>query len=158
MADGRDEFARPRVASGVLYFDGADRVMLVKPTYKPLWEIPGGYVQPGESPAAAAAREVIEELGTRLPVGELLAVDWAPQPAEGDKLLFVFDGGQLSPQQIAAVRVDGTEIGEFAFRGREELDGLLIPRLFRRVHAAIEARGAGRAAYLEQGAAQPAGA
>jgi 8-oxo-dGTP diphosphatase len=116
VADGIDEFALPRVASGVLYFDDAGRVMLVKPTYKPLWEIPGGYVQPGESPAAAALREVIEELGTRLPVGELLVC------------------------------------------GREELDGLLIPRLARRVHAAIEARATGRAAYLEHGAAQRAGA
>ncbi|SBW24243.1 hypothetical protein FDG2_4079 [Candidatus Protofrankia californiensis] len=157
VADGGDEFARPRIASGVLYFDGADRVMLVEPTYKALWDIPGGYVQPGERPAATL-REVIEEFGARLPVGALLVVDWAPHPAEGNKLLFVFDGGQLSPRQIAAVRVDGTEIGEFAFRGREELDGLLIPRLARRVHAAIEARAAGRAAYLEQRAAQPVGA
>jgi hypothetical protein len=54
VADDGEEFARPRAASGALYFDGEGRVMLVKPTYKPLWEIPGGYVQPGESPKAAA--------------------------------------------------------------------------------------------------------
>jgi ADP-ribose pyrophosphatase YjhB (NUDIX family) len=155
VADETEQFARPRTASGALYFDGADRVMLVKPTYKPLWDIPGGYVQPGESPGAALRREVTEELGTRLPVGALLAVDWAPHPAEGDKLLFVFDGGQLSPQQVAAIRVDGDEIGEFAFRERGELDGLLIARLSRRVHAALDARAAGRAMYLEHGAVVP---
>jgi 8-oxo-dGTP pyrophosphatase MutT (NUDIX family) len=156
VADGSEQFARPRAASGVLYFDDAGRVMVVNPTYKPLWDIPGGYVQQGESPAAAALREVTEELGARLPVGALLVVDWAPLPAEGDKLLFIFDGGQLSHQQVTAVRVDGTEISEFAFRERRELDDLLIPRLSSRVHAAIDARATGRAAYLEHGAARPA--
>jgi 8-oxo-dGTP pyrophosphatase MutT (NUDIX family) len=157
VADDSEQFARPRAASGALYFDGAGRVMLVKPTYKLLWEIPGGYVQPGESPEAALRREVIEELGTRLPIGALLAVDWAPDPAEGDKLLFVFDGGELSREQVAAIRVDGDEISEFAFRERGELDGLLIARLSRRVHAALDARAAGRATYLEHGAVVPRG-
>jgi 8-oxo-dGTP diphosphatase len=150
-----EQFARPRAASGVLYFDQAGRVMLVCPTYKPMWEIPGGYVEPGESPAAALRREIAEELGTAFPVGALLVVDWAPHPAEGDKLLFVFDGGVLSLEQIAAIRVDGTEISEFAFRARAELDAALIPRLARRVHAAIDARSLGRAAYLEHGMVPP---
>lgn len=147
-----EEFACPRAASGALYFDGAGRVMLVNPTYKPLWDIPGGYLKPGESPEAALRREVKEELGTDLPVGALLAVDWAPHPAEGDKLLFVFDGGVLSDQQVAAIQVDGIEISEFAFQDEGQVDDLLIPRLSRRVHAAIAARADGRAVYLEHGA------
>ncbi len=46
--------ATPRVAAGVLFRDAAGRVLLVKPTYKDGWEIPGGYVERGESPHAAA--------------------------------------------------------------------------------------------------------
>jgi 8-oxo-dGTP pyrophosphatase MutT (NUDIX family) len=157
VADEDEEFARPRTAAGVLYLDEAGRVMLVKPTYKPGWEIPGGYVKPGESPAAAALREVVEEVGTALPVGALLVVDWAPVASEGDKLLFVFDGGVLSTRQADAIRVDGTEISEFAFHARHDLDGLLIPRLARRVHAAIGARAAGQGVYLEHGSARSAG-
>ncbi len=36
------------------------------------WEFPGGKVEPGESPADALAREIFEELGLVIDVGELL--------------------------------------------------------------------------------------
>jgi 8-oxo-dGTP diphosphatase len=134
-----------------LYFDQVGRVMLVNPTYKDLWDIPGGYLQPGESPVRGLRREIAEELGSNLPVCQLLVVDWAPHPDEGDKLLFVFDGGVLSSQQVSAIRVDGVEISEFAFHDRSSLEELLIPRLARRVRAAIDARAVGRTVYLEHG-------
>ena len=104
-----DEFraATPRVASGVLFRDADNRVLLVKPTYKQGWDIPGGYVEPGESPKQAAVREVTEELGVTLPVGRLLVIDWAPQDGEGDKLLFVFDGGVIDPVHSRARRPTG---------------------------------------------------
>ena len=52
--------ATPRVAAGVLFRDVEGRILLVKPSYKEGWDIPGGYVEPGESPKQAAAREVRE--------------------------------------------------------------------------------------------------
>jgi 8-oxo-dGTP diphosphatase len=36
------------------------------------WEFPGGKVEAGESPRAALAREIFEELGVIIRVGELL--------------------------------------------------------------------------------------
>ena len=38
------------------------------------WGLPGGYVERGESVAAAVAREVFEETGVRIEVGRLLGV------------------------------------------------------------------------------------
>jgi 8-oxo-dGTP pyrophosphatase MutT (NUDIX family) len=55
---------RKRLTVGVrgVVLDG-DRVLLIRPTYLPGWQFPGGGVEPGETAAAAAAREVLEETG-----------------------------------------------------------------------------------------------
>ncbi len=148
----QEEVAQPRTAAGVLIFDEAGRVLLVNPTYKPGWEIPGGYLHPGETPSEGAARELKEELGLATPIGRLLVADWAPHPSEGDKLLFVFDGGLITDADRAQITPDGVEIGEYAFHDEDRIDGLLIPRLARRVHASFAAREHGRTGYLENGA------
>src|SRR5215203_5949595 len=124
--------ATPRVTAGALFLDEHNRVLLVEPTYKPYWDIPGGYVEPGESPLAACAREVREELGIAPPIGPLLVVDWAPVESEGDKVLFVFAGGTLSPDQLAAIRLDPDELRSHAFHDLAGADAILIPRLARR--------------------------
>ncbi|MGD3110578.1 NUDIX domain-containing protein [Streptomyces sp. YGL11-2] len=65
MADNEHEerMATPRMAAGALFFDGQDQVLLVKPSYKPKWEIPGGYIERGESPLTTCRREVQEKRG-----------------------------------------------------------------------------------------------
>ncbi len=62
-------------STGVLFRDAQGRVLLVEPSYKPNWEIPGGAVEADESPWATATRELIEELGWDRPLGRLLVVD-----------------------------------------------------------------------------------
>ncbi|MEU3601130.1 NUDIX hydrolase [Streptomyces sp. NPDC006798] len=143
--------ARPRVAAGVLFFDGVGRVLLVRPSYKPGWEIPGGYVETGESPLAACRREVAEELGIKPVIGSLLVVDWAPASAEGDKILYVFDGGELAPDLAASVRLAPDELLAADFHPVATLHELLVPRLARRVEQALAARQEQRTRYLEHG-------
>lgn len=146
-----ERVAQPRVAAGALFFDELGRVLLLKPSYKPGWEIPGGYVRAGETPYQGAIREVAEELGITPPLGPLLVVDWAPHPDEGDKVLFVFDGGLLGREYVERIRPDPGEVSGYAFLSVAEVGQLLIPRLARRVLAAVSARAAGEAVYLENG-------
>jgi mutator protein MutT len=60
------------MAAGVLVRDG--RVLLGlrradRATYPGVWDLPGGHVEPGESPPAAARRELREELGIEAELG-----------------------------------------------------------------------------------------
>jgi 8-oxo-dGTP diphosphatase len=151
VADDPRDRSRCFVAAGVLFFDDADRILLVQPTYKDHWDIPGGYVETGETPAQAAAREIREELGLEVAVGPLLVTDWAPHPDEGDKLLSIFDGGTLTAEQIDAIRLQADELASYAFHDLPEAVDLLIPRLSRRVMAAVEAHHTGHTLYLESG-------
>ncbi|MGH4033202.1 NUDIX domain-containing protein [Actinomycetota bacterium Odt1-20B] len=143
--------ARPRMAAGALFFDEHGHVMLLEPTYKDYRDIPGGYVETGESPLQACVREVHEELGIAPGIGRLLVVDWAPSPSEGDKVLYLFDGGTLADQVRAQIRLQASEIKAYEFHPVGAVDDLTIPRLARRIRAAAVARDEGAVAYLEHG-------
>jgi len=143
--------ARPVMGSGVLYRDSSGGVVLVKPSYKDGWDLPGGIVEPGESPRHAVCREIVEELGEPLPVGRLLEVDWAPDDLLGDKLLWVFDGGVLDDALLAGLEVDGVELLAVAARPVPELEALCPPRLARRIRTAIGALDGPGGVYAEHG-------
>jgi hypothetical protein len=83
----------------------------------------------------------------------VLIVDWAPHPAEGDKLLWVFDGGLMTDAEVAALQLDGDEIVEVRFHDPAELPNLMPARLARRLLLALEAAGAGTTVYAEHGTA-----
>ncbi|RPK62937.1 hypothetical protein EES43_12520 [Streptomyces sp. ADI96-02] len=147
------KMAHPRMAAGALFVDDADRVLLVEPSYKDYRDIPGGYVEHGESPMQACVREVHEELGIRPAIGRLLVVDWAPNPGEGDKVLYLFDGGRLGADECRHIALQTDELRGYAFHDAGELSELTIPRLVRRIAAGIESRVNGMTAYLEHGVA-----
>jgi ADP-ribose pyrophosphatase YjhB (NUDIX family) len=82
-------------AAGFYITDRSNRTLLVKPTYRDHWAIPGGVVEHNEPPGQAAVREVHEELGLSLTDHPLLVVSWLaahdrlPRPM----IRFIFDGG-----------------------------------------------------------------
>ncbi len=85
-SDPQPRPAQPRVSSGAVFFDSDDRLLLVKPTYKDGWNLPGGAVDAGETPREACVREVREELGIEPPVGPLLLTAWTRSSDMGDKV------------------------------------------------------------------------
>jgi hypothetical protein len=94
---------------------------------------------------------VAEELGLEVPIGDLLCVDWAPHPDEGDKVLFVFDRGLPAPADLDAIRFRDGELAEFRFVDDAALDHLTIARLARRIRASLDAQRPKRPVYLEHG-------
>jgi 8-oxo-dGTP diphosphatase len=79
-AEAAQDGAEPvvEVVAGVIT-DARDRILLARRTegrdLAGFWEFPGGKREPGETPEAALARELHEELGIRVDIGEpLIAV------------------------------------------------------------------------------------
>lgn len=145
MTAPSEKFATPRVAAGALFLD-ASRVLLVHPTYKDTWDVPGGYVERGESPAAACQREIAEELRIDRSPRALLSIDWAPSDREGDKLLFLFDCGSLGTD-AERIELDGKELDHWEWVSLNDLESYVIPRLARRIRATAQ----GSSQYLEHG-------
>jgi ADP-ribose pyrophosphatase YjhB (NUDIX family) len=150
-----------RVAAGALITDELGRVLLLQPSYKATWEVPGGTVEAGESPRAAVRREAREEIGLDIGIGRLLVVDWIPEdPPRSEGLMFVYDGGTLDATATSAIRLASDELIAYGFVDMDGAAGLTSERLERRIKAALYARGLGRVLELEDGwrqSLQPAG-
>lgn len=142
-----------RVAAGVLFRDVRGRVLLVEPSYKPDWEIPGGAVEDDESPWAAAGRELMEELGLDRSVGgRLLVVDYVrPQDSRPEGVVFVFDGGLLDETDVVGMALADEEILSAGFYSLTEVRERVKPLLADRVAAALQAVEQGVTVLCEQG-------
>jgi 8-oxo-dGTP diphosphatase len=143
---------RKRMGAGALLTDAQGRVLLVEPTYKDYWEIPGGTVEADESPYAAVVRELEEELGLSLRPGRLLVTDWVPpRPGRTEGLMLLYDGGILTPEHTERIRLPPDELRSWAWCTEREAGVRLPGLLARRIRAAVQARNEGTAVYLEDG-------
>jgi ADP-ribose pyrophosphatase YjhB (NUDIX family) len=109
--------------SHILAIDDAGRILAVRTTYLgPGWMLPGGRVERGETPHAAAVREAREETGLEVRIDRLVLID-AHRPRDTG---FVFGGtvvgGSLDPEL--------GEIAEVGWIDREEI-ARTSPRLHR---------------------------
>lgn len=143
-----------RIGAGLVCRDATGRVLLVRPAYKPTWEIPGGAVEAGESPAMAVAREVREELGVTLPIGRLLVIDWLPaRPPKTEGLMFIFNGGVLGAEMTQAFSLPADELLDWAWVESALLSERVSDGMALRLLAAATAIDMGDTRYLEDGAA-----
>nr|WP_305073575.1 NUDIX domain-containing protein [Micromonospora okii] len=105
----------PRRAARVLLVDAAGRVLLfaghdpARPEHR-YWFTPGGGLDPGESPATGAARELAEETGLRLAPAEL------GEPVWRETVRFPFGGVHYQQEQeFFLVRVSAWEVDTGGF-------------------------------------------
>ena len=134
-----------RVAAGVLARPRRGEALVLQTSYKPQWEVPGGLVEPDEGLVAATRRELAEELGLVLPVGELLVIDACP--ARGpllDIICLVFDGGVHDDDLVERFTYPDGEIIRAHWADREQLHQRCAPRVATRVVAGLDALDDGR--------------
>lgn len=143
---------RKRVIAHVLFRDDLDRVLLCETTFKIDWELPGGIVEPLEPPRVGAEREIVEELGTPLPVGRLLVCDWMP-PYLGweDAVELIFDGGRLDEEAVGAFELGTFEIVQTRFCTLAEAAALVTPLAHRRLTLACGVADGASPTYTEDG-------
>ncbi len=140
-----------RMGAGALIRDPQGRVLIVEPTYKDAWEVPGGAVEANESPRAACGRELAEELGLNLTVGRLLVMEWqGPEPDRTESIMFLYDGGVIDGDRIT---LPSDELRSYAFVAADDLGSHLMERLARRMRAGLLALDEGRLVEMESGIA-----
>ncbi|MEV4757321.1 NUDIX hydrolase [Micromonospora sp. NPDC049559] len=115
-------------AAGLIIRNATNSLLLLKPSYKSVWHVPGGIMEPDESPRAAARREALEEIGLEVVVGRLLSVDYkSANTARPSGIQFLFDGGILPDHQLSQIRPDATEVQEWGFFPIDEAVALVEP-------------------------------
>ncbi len=136
-------------SAGALVRGRKGRPLILKPTYKGGWTIPGGVVEIGESPWEACRRETKEECGLDVGVGRLVCVDFLrPRPGRPGGMRFLFDCGLFDDAVLGTVVIPSEEIAASRLVPLETALPLLSGPVRRRVRAAFESK---QVRYLEDG-------
>ena len=143
------------VSVGAMIADSAGRLLVLKPTYKSGWTLPGGQMEAdGETPWEACRREVEEECGLVVATARLRCVDFLrPRQDRPGGLRLLFDCGAMDAEALSRITIQQEEIADFRFSDEHEVDELLRGPVRRRVRAV---RRSAAVVYLEEG--HPVGA
>ncbi|WP_408992170.1 NUDIX domain-containing protein [Streptomyces sp. 1268] len=140
---------------GCLYIrDEHDRPIQLRSVYgSRLWQFPGGNLDaPGEDPLQTARRETVEETGLELGLDtpKLLLTHFLHTGPRLplNKVGLVFDGGQLTADQLGRIRLDPAEHDMWAVHDLLTWQELMAPRAFDRLDAVERARHGEGPSYL----------
>ncbi|PVZ08550.1 NUDIX hydrolase [Actinomycetospora cinnamomea] len=109
---------------GGIVVDADGRVLLVRRGRDPeagRWSLPGGRVEPGETAAEATAREVTEETGLRVAVGDEVGTVRRPAP---DGRIFAIHDFRCRPLDPAAVPRAGDDAADARWVDAAAFDAL----------------------------------
>jgi 8-oxo-dGTP pyrophosphatase MutT (NUDIX family) len=158
-----DDYGLPAVpaSASALIFDSRGRLLILRPTYKSGWTIPGGVMESGgETPWQACQREVREECGLAVTAARLACVDFRkPRPNNPGGLRFLFDCGPVQDASLQEIALQPAEISEYLFVPLTDALALLRKPVRRRLRAVLRPDGRvrrRRTVYLEEGRLVPA--
>lgn len=141
---------RKYMSAGAIFLNKSGEILLVKPHYKDVWEIPGGMVDTNESPQQACVREVKEEINLNIKPDKLLVVDFSKQQEfRGDSLQFVFWGGVLAPDEIEKIKLQDGELTEFKFFTLEQAMPKISAKMKIRLAKSLQAHKTDKTLFYE---------
>jgi 8-oxo-dGTP diphosphatase len=144
------EVPRIPASAGAMIWDPDGRLLILRPTYKKGWTIPGGQIDSeGESPWDACRRETREECGLVVERARLACVDYLPpKPSRPGGVRFLFDCGTLPQATFRDVSLQAEEIEDYRLAALAEALELLSGPLRRRIS---QTAGRSDCLYLEDG-------
>ncbi len=146
---------RKRVGVGAILFNQDGQLLILKPSYKDTWTIPGGIVDTMESPLEACCREIKEEIGIEITDLRLACVDYRNDDvlddgSKDESFQFIFTTDPLTLDLISSIVIDEDEIINHAFLGVTEAIQKLNKSLIRRINSCLRSD-PNLAYYLENG-------
>jgi 8-oxo-dGTP pyrophosphatase MutT (NUDIX family) len=119
-------------AVSAIVVDVAGRVLLHRSSDNGRWNTIGGVLEPGEEPAAAAVREVLEETGVTVVVERLVGVYTTPEItyANGDRARYVVTAFRCRPVAGEPIVADDESL-EVRYFAPDELPTLRPDQLLR---------------------------
>lgn len=96
-------------SAGAVVTDAEGKVLLLEHVFRPSsgWGIPGGFIEPGEQPETAVAREVFEETGV-----EIAGIELRFAKTAGTHIEFIFSGTAVGGGEIRSREI--LSLGWFA--------------------------------------------
>lgn len=113
-------YENPAPTAGAIVNDREGRIMLVRRAIEPFkgkWDVPGGFIKPGEDGDDAVRRELAEELGVEAIVGVAAWVIADTYGADGVPTLNIFYPARIESGEPAPA----DDVAEIAWFGADEL-------------------------------------
>ena len=138
------------MGAGCLFFDRQGKILILKPTYKEHWLLPGGVIEANESPRQACIREVKEETGIDCQPSRLLCIDYVSvRPHKIESIQFVFLGETICDR--TKIVVPQREISTYQFLEPEVAVSILGVPSQRRLKSCLPFLDSQTTIYLENG-------
>jgi ADP-ribose pyrophosphatase YjhB (NUDIX family) len=120
---------------GLIHDRAAGTVLLIRHTYVPGWQLPGGGVEIGETAGEALVRELLEECEVALTAPAVLrSVHFNRQSSRRDHVLFYL----VSDFRVCAPKLPDREIAEAGFFKLDRLPDETTPATRRRLAEVFE--------------------
>ena len=132
--------AKRHTASGAFIFNDQDQLLILKPSYKDGWNLPGGVTDEFESPYQTVIRECKEETNLNIEIQDLVLVDYIQEIIKDKKYDHVEFYFTVIVENISNIQIDNEEIIDYKFIDIKEAEDFLSPKYYQKLQAVLTAQ------------------
>jgi len=132
--------AKRHTASGAFIFNDQNQLLILKPSYKDGWNLPGGVTDEFESPYQTVIRECKEETNLNIEIKDLVLVDYIQEIIKDKKYDHVEFYFTVIVENISDIQIDNEEIIDYKFIDIKEAKDFLSPKYNQRLQAVLQAQ------------------